>query len=95
MVYIAWSLVPGFLVWTAWYGEKERIVDFAQLARTVGRFYRRTSTGRVMMSSASRSGHPVGYEGFFYLLVSPFVGAAGGVMLCNALEKGSDFEDLE
>ncbi|MBW4470090.1 MAG: hypothetical protein KME45_06755 [Stenomitos rutilans HA7619-LM2] len=48
-----------------------------------------------MMSSASRSGHPVGYEGIFYLMVSPFAGAVAGGVLSNLLQKGRDFEDLE
>ena len=43
-----------------------------------------------MMMSAARSGKPVGYEGFFYLLASPFVGAAVGVKACHSLNKSGN-----
>jgi hypothetical protein len=45
-----------------------------------------------MMSSAARSGNPVGYEGIFYLMVSPFAGAIAGVAVCNLPNKNKDPE---
>lgn len=51
--------------------------------------------GPILVLLMMSSGQRVGYEGIFYLLVSPFAGAAAGVALCNLPSKGKDFEDLD